>query len=148
MIHHHRRTWRERGEPCDAHHHRAADGHLDTRHSGDDADAASYTSKNPKRNDHVTSADFLDATNHPEIVFTAQAVTPSGAGYTAEGTVTIKGRTSPLELAVSDVAVDGATGSFTATATVDRKAVGVDKMPSFVIGRTLTIDIAATATKA
>ena len=111
------------------------------------ADASSYTSKNPKRNEHITSADFLDADAHPTIVFRSGNVTSSDGGLTSNGTVTIKGQTSPIDVSVSNVDLDGATGSFVATATVDRNAIGVDKLPALVIGRHLDITVSATARK-
>ena len=111
------------------------------------ADASSYASKNAKRNEHVTSPDFLDAEAHPTVAFRAGDVTPSGAGHASTGTVTVKGQTTPMNVAVSNVDVDGATGSFVATATVDRNAIGVDKMPALIIGRNLEIIVNATARK-
>lgn len=112
-------------------------------------DAGSYASKNDKRNEHVRSADFLDAEAHPTIHFEASACRPSGAGYIADGTVTIKGTTVPLTVTISDVTVGegSSTATFTATATVDRNTIGVDKMPSLVIGRQLDLVVAASATR-
>ena len=109
------------------------------------ADASSYTSKNPKRNEHITGADFLDADAHPTIVFRAGNVTSSDVGLTSRGTVTIKGQTTPINVTVSNVNIDGATGSFGATATVDRNTIGIDKMPALIIGRHLDITVNATA---
>ena len=111
------------------------------------ADASSYTSKNPKRNEHITGADFLDADAHPTIVFQADNVTSSDSGLTSNGTVTIKGQTKPIDVTVSNVNVNGTTGSFIATASVDRNAIGIDKMPALVIGRHLDITVNATAEK-
>ncbi len=85
------------------------------------ADAASYTSKNPKRNKHVVGSDFLDTANHASIIF----------------------RTG----AVSNVEISGGTGTLTATATVDRRTLGVDKLPSLVIGNELQLSVSATAKK-
>ncbi|MEM9748370.1 MAG: YceI family protein [Actinomycetota bacterium] len=112
------------------------------------ADAASYTSGNPKRDDHVRGSDFLDSESHPHLEFAADQVVASGGGHRATGTVTVKSATAPLTLDVSDVSVAGSSGSFTATGTVDRTAIGVDKFPTFVIGRTLTITVACTASLA
>ncbi len=107
-------------------------------------DASSYKSKNAKRNEHVTGSDFLDADQHPVITFRAGAVTATADGHRASGTVTIKGQTSPVDVAVSDVEFTDANGSFTAAATVDRKTAGVDKLPAFIIGRTLDLMVTAT----
>lgn len=111
------------------------------------ADASSYVSKNAKRDEHVHGADFLDVSQHPAISFHAATVADSTGGYRATGAITIKGQSSPIDVTITDVTVDGERGSFTATATVDRKAVGVDKMPTFIIGRDLELTVSASATK-
>lgn len=111
------------------------------------ADASSYTSKSAKRNEHVIGSDFLDANNHPQIVFKAASVAAVSGGYNASGTVTIKGKVSPIEVVITDLDVAESSGSFTATATVDRKSVGVDSAPTFVVGRTLELSVVAKATR-
>lgn len=112
------------------------------------ADASSYASKNPKRNEHVVNDDFLDAATHPTITFRASAVATAPTGYSADGTVTVKGKTSPVSVAITGVSVQEAAGSFDAAATVDRKSIGVDKMPTFVIGRDLDITVSAVVNRA
>lgn len=109
------------------------------------ADATSYASKNAKRNDHVRSADFLDAANHPELGFRTGKVSRTATGYRADGSVTVKGQVFPISVDIGDVDLDARRGSFTATATIDRNAIGVDKLPSLVIGRHLQVEVAATA---
>jgi polyisoprenoid-binding protein YceI len=111
------------------------------------ADASSYASKNAKRNEHVHGADFLDVTRHPTIAFRADTVADGTGAYRATGTVTIKGQSSPIDVTITDVAVDGSRASFNATATVDRKATGVDKMPTFIVGRDLELVVSASATR-
>ncbi|MFK8023045.1 MAG: YceI family protein [Ilumatobacter sp.] len=110
-------------------------------------DAASYASTNDKRNEHVVGSDFLDASEHPTITFQAGAVTATSAGYASKGTVTIKGKSSPIDVTISDVVANDTSGSFSATATVDRKALGIDKMPGFIIGTNLQLAVAASVTK-
>lgn len=102
-------------------------------------DAASYASKNKKRNEHVASGDFLDAAQHPTISFRTEDVHPTSGGYRSTGTVTVKGKTSPLAVDIGNVSVSDSSGSFTGTATVDRKAIGVDKLPTFVISQDLAL---------
>lgn len=110
------------------------------------ADAASYASKNSKRNEHVLGADFLATETYPTITLSASAATATADGYTTNGSVTVKGKTSPIEFSINDVKVDGTKGSFTASAKADRKAIGVDKMPTFIIGGNLDIDVSAAVT--
>ena len=112
------------------------------------ADSGSYTSGNSKRDDHVRSADFLDAASHPEMVFRGGEVSRTAAGYRADGSVTVKGQTFPLTVDVSNVEFDSRTSTFVARANVDRTAIGVDKFPSFFIGDGLQVTVVATALNA
>ncbi len=112
------------------------------------ADAGSYTSRNAKRNDHVRSADFLDAASHPDLAFHAESVDRTDRGYRAEGSVTVRGKRSPLRIDITDVEVDADHGSLTATATVDRNAIGIGKLPSFIVGRQIEITAIANAVRA
>lgn len=111
------------------------------------ADAGSYASKNAKRNEHVRSDDFLAAEAHPVITLVASSATAADDGYRSRGAITVKGKSSPVDIVINDVEVDGATGSFTATATADRKALGVDKMPAFIISREVDIVVSAAVTR-
>ena len=111
------------------------------------ADAASYKSKSTKRNKHVLSDDFLDVATHPTISFRTGAVVPNGRNYRASGTVTIKGQTSPVEVIVTDVQFADSEGSFTASATIDRKAIGVGNVPTFVVAPELELTVSAKATR-
>lgn len=108
-------------------------------------DAASYSTGNDKRDEHVRTADFLDAETYPHLTFSASDVVAAAAGYKATGTVTVKGSTSPLSFDISAVTFDETAGSFTAATSVDRNAIGVDKMPSLVIGNELQIAVSARA---
>jgi polyisoprenoid-binding protein YceI len=56
----------------------------------------SIDTKMKKRDEHLRSADFFDAANHPSITFTADQVRPSGQGVTVTGSLTVRGRTRPL----------------------------------------------------
>ncbi|MEM7287174.1 MAG: YceI family protein [Actinomycetota bacterium] len=109
------------------------------------ADASSYASKNAKRNEHVISPDFLDAGAHPTIVFRSEGVADATDGVVSHGTVTVKGQDAQIEVVVANIDVADDAGSFVATATVDRNAIGVGRMPSAIIGRQLDITVSATA---
>jgi polyisoprenoid-binding protein YceI len=58
-------------------------------------DAASIDTRNKKRDEHLRSADFFDAANHPSIAFTVDGISPSGQGVTVTGSLTVRGRTTP-----------------------------------------------------
>lgn len=102
--------------------------------------AGSYTSGNDKRDTHVRSADFLDAESHPEIRFSAG---PVESTTRVAGTVSVKGTQTPVAFDVRSIAIGDAVGSFTADVSVDRRDLGVDKLPSFVIANDLRITVSA-----
>lgn len=109
------------------------------------ADAGSYTSRNAKRNDHIRSADFLDADNHPEIAFRSGGAQATSDGYRIEGTATVKGVETPLTLEVSNVEISERTAMFTARADLDRAALGLGKLPSAVIGPRVQLEVSGVA---
>ena len=112
------------------------------------ADAASYATPMAKRNKHIHSADFLDVEQFPTIRFTGGTLTLDAIGDRHfAGEITIKGQTAPLDFHVADIAVGADTASFAATATVDRTALGLNKLPGFVIGKTLNITVSAHAVR-
>src|ERR1700761_4592821 len=57
--------------------------------------AESISTKNPTRDKHLRSPAFFDIDNHPEITFTAESATPTGAGVRFAGQLTVAGRTRP-----------------------------------------------------
>lgn len=60
-------------------------------------DAASFTTKNRKRDDHLHSDAILAVVKYPTIVFTANDVRPSGTGgVEVTGTLTVHGRSPNL----------------------------------------------------
>ena len=112
------------------------------------ADAASYATPMAKRNVHVHSADFLDVDQFPTIRFTGGTLTSDVTGDRhIAGEITIKGQTAPVDFRVADVDVTADTAAFAATASVDRTALGLNKMPGFVIGKTLNITVSAYAVR-
>lgn len=52
---------------------------------------ASIDTDNQKRDDHLRSADFFDAQNHPEITFQSSKIEKQGEGYLMHGTLTMRG---------------------------------------------------------
>ena len=57
----------------------------------------------------------------------------------------LKGSPSPLELEVRDVQVDGSAASFHAHAALDRRAIGLNATPAFVVATTIALDVDAVA---
>ncbi len=66
-----------------------------------EADIDSISTKNDQRDQHLRSADFFDAENHPKMTFVSTALTQkSDTDYVLSGNLTIRGTTKPVELAV------------------------------------------------
>jgi polyisoprenoid-binding protein YceI len=68
-------------------------------------DAKSVNTREPQRDDHLRSPDFLDVANHPTIEFQSTRVEPQGEGrFRLIGDLTIRGVTREVVL---DVESDG-----------------------------------------
>ena len=57
---------------------------------------ASIDTDDKQRDDHLRSADFFDAVNHPEIIFASKKVEKRGDGYVLIGDLTIRGTTKEV----------------------------------------------------
>lgn len=65
-------------------------------------EAESVFSNHDRRDDHVRGSDFLDADEHPEIVFVGTGATPTGENSgTVTGDLTLLGVTRPVTLEVT-----------------------------------------------
>jgi polyisoprenoid-binding protein YceI len=58
--------------------------------------AGSIDTRIKKRDDHLRSADFLDAATYPDITFAATSVTLSGESAAVTGTLTVRDQTRPV----------------------------------------------------
>lgn len=65
------------------------------------ADAASVNTGIPDRDNHLRSADFFDAANHPKLTFKSTGIQKNGGDkYKLTGDLTIRGTSRPIELDV------------------------------------------------
>jgi polyisoprenoid-binding protein YceI len=97
------------------------------------AQAASITTNNDMRDSHLQSADFLDASNHPQITFVSTSVSQkAGNEYALTGDLTIRGVTKSVTF---DLEFTGAGESmqpgvsvagFEARTEIDRRDFGVN----------------------
>jgi polyisoprenoid-binding protein YceI len=95
-------------------------------------DARGIDTREPKRDEHLRSADFLDVANHPNVTFSSTAVKPGKDGsLEVLGNLTIRGTTRPvtlqveaLEPAVSDPWGNRKRGAAART-TINRKDFGL-----------------------
>jgi polyisoprenoid-binding protein YceI len=63
-------------------------------------DTTSINTRDPQRDTHLKSADFLDVEKFPAMTFQSKLVTPHEGGATVTGDLTIHGVTNPITLDV------------------------------------------------
>jgi polyisoprenoid-binding protein YceI len=64
-------------------------------------DAASITTGAEDRDNHLRSADFLDADNHPKLTFVSTGISSDGDKWKVTGDLTIRDMTRPVTLDVT-----------------------------------------------
>jgi polyisoprenoid-binding protein YceI len=115
-------------------------------------DARGIATRNPDRDAHLRSADFLDVEQHPTIEFRSTSVRTVGDGeLEVDGLLTIRGVTGPVTLQVelSDEVKDpwgNRKRGASATARIDRKDYGLTwnaalETGGFVVGDRVDISI-------
>lgn len=65
--------------------------------------AASIDTRNDDRDQHLRSADFLDAESHPTLRFASTGVEKAGTGLRIAGDLTIRGTTRPVTLEAEEL---------------------------------------------
>jgi polyisoprenoid-binding protein YceI len=109
-------------------------------------DPVSVDTGNRQRDQHITSADFLDVENHPQIEFTSTEVRDfDGETFILVGELTLHGVTRTVELEAEFLGVvDDPSGAertgFSATTTISRAAFGVDIQLGFGAGNVVVAD--------
>ncbi|MGH9272567.1 MAG: YceI family protein [Ilumatobacteraceae bacterium] len=109
-------------------------------------DVSSIDTRDAKRDDHLRSPDFFDASKHPQITFRSTALEPHGDDvFRLVGDLTVKGITRPvtLDVEVGGVAQDpwgGTRVGFTASGTLDRSDFGLEWNAALETGGVLVGD--------
>jgi polyisoprenoid-binding protein YceI len=92
-------------------------------------EVASIDTGNAKRDDHLRSADFFDAANHPRITFASRRIIAEGHGYDIPGMLTMKGVSKDVSLVGRRIAPEPGdqrgTIRIVAEATINRHDFGV-----------------------
>ncbi len=94
-------------------------------------DAASINTRDPKRDNHLKSPDFLDVAKYPTITFKSVKIEPDGDGkWKVTGNLTLHGVTKLVVLKVTgptpEIKVMGSPRrGASATATIDRRDFGI-----------------------
>jgi polyisoprenoid-binding protein YceI len=94
-------------------------------------DVAGLSTQNQKRDDHLRSADFFDAANHPTITFKSKRIDAAGDGrFKLIGDLTIRGNTHEVALDVEGPTPpqkvrNGLRSGATASGKISRKQFGL-----------------------
>jgi len=106
-------------------------------------DARSLDTGLAARDGTVRSPQFLDTARHPDITFVANSVDPN---QVLRGTLTVRGRTEPLDVRIDEVRVLGDRLRLRACAEVDRYRWGVTAMKGMT-GRRLRFTLSLVASR-
>jgi polyisoprenoid-binding protein YceI len=120
-------------------------------------DASSVNTRDPQRDGHLRSPDFLDVENHPTLEFRSTKLDPTGDEWRLEGELTVRGVTRPVTLQVSHegAAVDpwgNQRLGFTAHTEVDREQWGLTwnqtlETGGVLVSKKIAIDLNVEAVK-
>ncbi|MDO8733204.1 MAG: YceI family protein [Actinomycetota bacterium] len=94
-------------------------------------DAKSINTGNTMRDDHIRSADFFDAENHPTLTFTSTGIRQAGEEFFIDGDLTIRGVTKAVSLKTetpefAQISPEKFKAGFSATAEITRTDFGVN----------------------
>lgn len=119
--------------------------------------AASIDTRDPKRDEHLRTGDFLDVANHPTLEFHSTAVRRAGSRWAADGELTVRGVTRPvtLEVEFEGAAADpwgGIRIGCSATAELNREDFGLTwnqalETGGWLVGKQVRIELSAEAVK-
>jgi polyisoprenoid-binding protein YceI len=111
-------------------------------------DLASVDTGNPKRDDHISSAPFLDAAKHPTMSYRSTGIRQTDDGWIIDGELTLHGvtRQVPLAVEVTGFGPDpsgGQRAGFSATADINRGDFGIDQWTGggVVVGDKVSISL-------
>jgi polyisoprenoid-binding protein YceI len=121
--------------------------------------AASVNTNEPKRDEHLRSADFFDAAKFPEIRFVSTSVRPAGGNrYDVTGDLTLRGVTRQVTLPVAFLGVQkdpwgNEKAGFETSVTLNRKDFGVNwnkalDQGGYILGDEVAVTIALEAARA
>ena len=118
---------------------------------------ASIDTRMPQRDEHLRSADFLDAANYPEITFQSTRITGNSSEFKLTGNLTIHGVTREITLDTTNEGSGkdpwgGERIGFSATTKLDRRDFGLTwnqaiESGGVVVGHELKVSIEIQAVK-
>lgn len=109
----------------------------------------SLNSKNKKRDTHLLSADFFEATTYPEITFELLTIEAEGqSGLRANGSLTIKGVTRRIDVPVSIISNAPDAATIRGTIEIDRSDFSITGNQAGMIKDVAKVEFALAFTKA
>ncbi|MEV7321498.1 YceI family protein [Streptomyces sp. NPDC093970] len=112
-------------------------------------DAATLDTKNKKRDDHLRSADFLDAANHPEITFAVRGAERDADGVVrVDGQLTVRGVSRPQQVTAELVSADADGLTLRTEFTVTREEFGLTFNQMRMMGGPTTVTATLRFTRA
>lgn len=120
---------------------------------------ASVNTNEPKRDEHLRSADFFDAARFPEIRFVSTSVRPAGENrYAVTGDLTLHGVTKQVTLPITFLGIQkdpwgNEKAGFETAVTLNRKDFGVNwnkalDQGGYILGEDVSVTIALEAARA
>ncbi len=121
--------------------------------------AASVDTREPKRDEHLRSADFFDAAKFPEIRFVSTSVRPAGENrYDVTGDLVLRGVTKRVTLPVTFLGIQkdpwgNEKAGFETSVTLNRKDFGVSwnkalDQGGYILGDEVSVSIALETARA
>lgn len=94
-------------------------------------DAGSLDTRDPNRDGHVKSPDFLDVEKFPTIEYASTSVRQDGSGWKVDGTLTVHGVSKPVTLDLEPTGTGkdpwgGTRGGFEASTEISRADFGLE----------------------
>jgi polyisoprenoid-binding protein YceI len=110
-------------------------------------DAASINTNNRKRDIHLRSTDFLDATGYPQITFAVDRLVLTPEGPVVSGSLKVREHAQPLQFPVTVTASSDAEVRIDAEVAIDRTDFGMDWNQLGMASRTNILTVSATFTR-
>jgi polyisoprenoid-binding protein YceI len=108
-------------------------------------DAHGIDTGNRRRDSDLRGTRFLDTGPWPTITFEANGIQANEAGWTVDGTLTVRDTRCAVQLDVSDPRIPpgdpAAPVILHGTAHIDRRSAGVNAAPAFLVGHIITLSL-------
>ncbi|PXY22607.1 YceI family protein [Prauserella muralis] len=109
--------------------------------------ATAFDTGNATRDTTVRSGQYLDAENHPDIVFVSTGLTDQDGVWVLRGSLTVRGSSRPVEVHLRRAAAEGERLRLLASSRIDRYDFGITAMKGMT-GRYLDVVLDLVAERA